>query len=103
MALRKPVAGDKLSYLTRRTIGTGKAMVWKFEGEELANIEYTCPSCSKSGEKQQLFERVKAKILNEKTGKSKQGEVFRFSCDFCKANIDLPKWTKKGPGRKSSE
>ena len=104
MVLRKPTASDKLAYFTRRTLpNSGKATVWRFEGEELANIEYACPFCGKAGEKQQAFARVKAKILNEKTGKAKQGEVFRFQCDACNKDIDLPKWVKKGPGRKKTE
>ena len=76
-------------------------MVWVFEGEELANIEYTCPFCSHSGEKQQKFERVKVSKKDEK-GKSKRVEVFRFQCDKCGANIDLEKWVKKGPGKRKS-
>ena len=103
MALREPAANDKLAYFTRRDLpNNGKATVWRFEGEELANIEYACPFCKNSGEKQQAFARVEAKILNEKTGKSKQGEVFRFQCDACHKDINLPKWVKKR-GRKKAE
>ncbi|MBI4095788.1 MAG: hypothetical protein HY438_02920 [DPANN group archaeon] len=103
MVLRKPGANDKLAYFTRRALPNGgKATVWRFEGEELANIEYSCPFCKNSGEKQQAFARVAARIVNEKTGKSKKGEVFRFQCDSCGKDIDLPKWVKKGPGRKAA-
>lgn len=103
MALRKPTAQDKLAYFTRRALPNGgKATVWRFEGEEIANIEYACPFCKNAGEKQQAFARVPARIVNEKTGKSKKGEVFRFQCDSCGKDIDLPKWVKKGPGRKST-
>ncbi len=103
MALRKPTADDKLAYFTRRALPNGgRALVWRFEGEHIANIEYICPHCLHVGEKQQAFERVKAKIVNEKTGKSKSGEVFRFTCERCHKNIDLPKWVKKGPGKKST-
>ena len=101
MALRKPSANDKLAYFTRRTIGQGKVAVWRFEGEELANIEYTCPHCGKSGEKQQAFERQKKRI--EIRGKKKSADVFTFACDSCGQNIDLEKWVKKGPGRKAAE
>jgi len=100
MALRKPKPGDKLAYFTKRTIGEkGKVMVWRFEGEELANIEYTCPFCGYQGEKQQKFERIKISIKDE-SGKRRQVQVFRFQCDNCGKNIDLEKWVKKGPGRR---
>ncbi|HIH14534.1 MAG TPA: hypothetical protein HA224_04765 [Nanoarchaeota archaeon] len=102
MALRKPGANDKLAYFTRRDLpNMGKATVWQFEGEELANIEYACPFCKHIGEKQQAFARVEARYVNDK-GKSKKGEVFRFQCDACRKDIDLPKWVKKR-GRKKAE
>jgi predicted RNA-binding Zn-ribbon protein involved in translation (DUF1610 family) len=75
-------------------------MVWRFDGEELANIEYACPHCGESGEKQQAFAREKKRITDEQTGKKKSAEVFIFSCDKCLKSIELPKWVKKGPGRR---
>lgn len=99
MALKRPKPGDKLDYFTRRTIDKGKAMVWKFEGEKLANIEYTCPYCNSKGEKQQKFERIRTSIVNEK-GKRKRVEAFRFQCDSCGKDIDLVKWVKKGRKKK---
>lgn len=93
MALRRPSQGDKLEYFTRRTIGSGKAMVWRFAGEELANIEYTCPHCGHQGEKQQAFERVKKRM--EIRGKKKTVDAFVFMCDSCGKEIALEKWTKK--------
>ncbi len=101
MALRKPYPNDKLSYFTRRTLGDkGKVIVWRFEGEELANIEYTCPHCGSSGEKQQPFARQKKRM--EIAGKKKVVDVFTFTCDSCNQNIDLEKWGKKGPGRRKA-
>jgi hypothetical protein len=100
MALRKPGPNDKLAYFTRRALGEGKVTVWRFENEDLANIEYTCPHCLKSGEKQQPFEREKVRM--EIKGKKKTVQAFIFTCDFCKAEVKLEKWTKKGPGRKST-
>jgi hypothetical protein len=35
-------------------------------------------------------------------GKKKTVQAFIFTCDFCKAEVKLEKWTKKGPGRKST-
>ena len=101
MALRKPGQNDKLAYFTRRALGDkGKVTVWRFENEDLANIEYTCPHCGKSGEKQQPFAREKKRI--EINGKKKTKDVFTFTCDFCNQNIDLERWGKKGPGHKST-
>ncbi|MBS3064911.1 MAG: hypothetical protein J4451_00165 [DPANN group archaeon] len=100
MTLRKPGPGDKLAYFTRRTLaGNCAIMVWKFEDEDLANIEYTCPHCKKSGEKQQLFEREKKRM--EIKGKKKTVDAFTFACDNCGKEISLEKWVKKG--RKKAE
>lgn len=101
MALRKPKLGDKLSYFTNRILegGKGRAKVWRFEGEELANIEYKCPHCGFSGEKQQKFERRKIYTKDPKTGKRKKIDAFVFVCDRCKAEIKLEKWGR-GFGRK---
>ncbi|MFH0869362.1 MAG: hypothetical protein V1839_03990 [archaeon] len=102
MALRKPGPDDKLAYFTKRTLGEkGKVMVWRFQNEEIANIEYTCPHCEKTGEKQQPFVREKMSVKDPKTGKSKKKDVFRFVCDFCSQNIDIEKWVKK-MGRKAA-
>lgn len=100
MALRKPGPNDKLAYFTRRPLGDkGRVTVWRFEGEELANIEYACPHCGKSGEKQQIFERQKKRLEIE--GKKKTKEVFTVVCDHCHQNMDLEKWVK-GMGRKKA-
>ena len=103
MVLRRPGPNDKLAYFTKRTYDKGKIMVWRFEGEELANIEYTCPHCDKTGEKQQPFVREKMAVKDPKTGKSKKKDVFRVVCDFCSQPIDLEKWVKKGPGKKKAD
>lgn len=99
MALKKPQPGDKLAYFTRRAIDNGKIMLWRLEGEELTNIEYTCPHCGHSGEKQQTFEEIKVSIKDEK-GKRKTVRAFRFQCDKCGQNIDIVRWTKKGRKKK---
>jgi len=97
MTLRKPGPDDKLAYFTRRTLGDkGKVMVWRFQGEELANIEYTCPHCEKTGEKQAVFERQKVAIKNENTGKSKKKEAFVMDCEHCNGKMVLEQWVKKG-------
>jgi len=100
MSLRKPGPNDKLAYFTRRTFDKGKVTVWRFEGESLANIEYTCPHCGKSGEKQQTFEREKKRI--EIGGKKKTKEVFTVVCDSCGKEIDLEKWVKGMGGKKAA-
>ncbi len=100
MALKKPGPGDKLAYFTRRTIDKGKVILWRFEGDELTNVEYTCPHCGYNGETQQNFEEIKITITTEK-GKKKRVRAFRFQCDKCGKDIDIVRWTKKGP-RKAS-
>jgi len=104
MAFRRPQAGDKVNYFTNRVLENGKgyAKVWRFEGEEKANIEYKCPSCGHAGEKQQVFERVKVTIIKEKTGKKKKMDAFVFACDKCGAEMKLEKWTKSMPGKKKA-
>ncbi|MGB9675187.1 MAG: hypothetical protein ACP5IJ_01055 [Candidatus Nanoarchaeia archaeon] len=99
MALRKPTAQDKLAYFTKRVIGSGKIMIWRFEGEDLFNIEYVCPNCGKSGEQQKELKREKVSIKNE-AGKSKRVNAFIIKCDFCGADIIVEQWAKAGPGRK---
>ena len=104
MTLRKPTATDKLEYFTKRTIGDkGRVMMWRFQGEDLTNLEYVCPHCLKSGEKQVSFERQKVFVKDAETGKSKRKNAFIFDCEHCGQKIVLEQWIKKGPGRKSSE
>jgi predicted RNA-binding Zn-ribbon protein involved in translation (DUF1610 family) len=101
MALRRPTAKDKIAFFTRRTIGNkGKLMIWRFEGEDLFNIEYTCPNCGKSGEKQLVLERKKMSIKDPITGKRKQKNAYVFACDYCKQDIIVEQWAKAMPGRK---
>ncbi|MEK6923296.1 MAG: hypothetical protein AABW84_01195 [Nanoarchaeota archaeon] len=98
MVLRKPGPNDKLAYFTRRTFGGNcSVIVWKFEGEDNANIQYTCPHCKNAGEKQQLFEREKKRM--EIKGKKKAVDAFTFTCDKCGKEISLEKWVK-GRGKK---
>ena len=103
MALRRPQPGDKVNYFTNRVLDNGKgfAKVWRFEGEEKANIEYKCPSCGHAGEKQQVFEREKVSIINPNTGKKKKADAFIIACDKCGAEMKLEKWTKS-MGRKKA-
>ena len=104
MTLRKPTATDKLAYFTRRTIGDkGKVMMWRFEGDDLTNLEYVCPHCCKTGEKRVQFERQKTTVKDKETGKSKRKNAFIFKCEHCEKDIVLEQWVKKGPGRKSSD
>lgn len=103
MVLPKPKAGDKLNYFTSRKLeNDGFARVWRFEGEDLVNIEYKCPSCKHSGEKQQVFERQKVSIKNPRTGKRKTVQAFVFKCDKCGHEIKLEKWGRGGPGKKKA-
>lgn len=103
MALRKPTAQDKIAFFTRRVIGEkGKAMIWRFEGEDEFNIEYTCPHCGKPGEKRMLLERKKASITNPNTGKKKSKKAYLIPCDNCKQDIVIEQWAKAGPGKKKA-
>ena len=94
MTLRKPGPGDKLAYFTRRKLDKGNVVIWMFEGDELCNIEYVCPHCGHSGEKQAEFKREKVRM--EIKGKKKTVQAFIFTCDKCGKEIKLEKWTKKG-------
>lgn len=100
MVLRKPGPGDKIAHFTRRAIGKGKIMLWRFEGEDITNVEYTCPHCGHNGETQQTFEEIKITIITEK-GKKKRVRAFRFQCEKCKKDIDIVRWTKKGRKKKT--
>lgn len=101
MALRRPTAQDKIAYFTKRTLGDkGKVMIWKFEGEDKFNIEYTCPHCCKQGEKQMQLERQRISIKDPITGKRKSNKAYVFQCDACGKDIIVEQWAKAGPGRK---
>jgi len=97
MVLRKPTSQDKLSFFTRRAIGEGKIMIWQFEGENIFNVEYTCPNCKKSSEKQMELERQKVSIKDEK-GKRKRVNAYIIKCDFCGYDIIVEQWAKRFPG-----
>lgn len=98
MALRKPTSQDKFAYFTKRTINSGKIMIWRFEGENIFNIEYVCPYCNKSGEKQENLERQK--IALKENGKRKQTKAYIVKCDFCGKEIIVEQWAKKRVGVK---
>jgi hypothetical protein len=76
-------------------------MVWRFEGEDEFNIEYTCPHCSKPGEKQLGLEREKVSIKDPVTGKRKRKNAYLIPCDACKQDIIVEQW-KAGPGKKKA-
>ncbi|MEM4714325.1 MAG: hypothetical protein QXQ79_02170 [Candidatus Nanoarchaeia archaeon] len=97
MVLRKPTANDKFAYFTKRAIGNGKIVIWRFEGDNIFNIEYTCPHCGKSGEKQEILERQKITI--KENNKRKQTNAYIIKCDFCGKEIIVEQWAKKR-GRK---
>jgi len=92
--LRKPKSIEELSYFTRRSLPNGgKVTVWVFKGEDIANIEYICPYCGYSGQKQKKFERVS--VYRKIEGKRKKVQVFKFNCDKCGKEIELEKWTRR--------
>lgn len=103
MVLRKPTANDKIAFFTKRVIGDkGKVMIWRFEGDDVFNIEYTCPHCGKPGEKQLALEREKVSIKNPVTGKRKSKKAYIIPCEHCKQDIIIEQWTRAGPGKKKA-
>ena len=62
-----------------------KAEKQAYEDTLTANISYTCPSCKNSGELQIPFKRKKVQGV----------DTLRFSCQKCKANIDVTKKMKE--------
>ncbi len=66
----------------------------EYEDSLMANIKYTCPGCSHSGEIQTSFKRKKIQRLDEKTGKKETIDAIRFQCEKCRQNIDLTKKMK---------
>lgn len=103
MTLKRPQPGDKVTFFTKRALGEkGKITIWKLEGDDKYSIEYTCPHCSKSGEKQQGLERQKVSQKNPETGKRKTIKAFVFKCDSCGQDIVVAQWAKGGPGKKKA-
>ena len=64
----------------------------EYASAEVANIKYTCPSCKFEGEKQEPFIRKKVGIIIK--GKKKSVETFQFTCDKCRASINITKKMK---------
>ena len=102
MALKRPTAQDKIAFFTRRSLGDkGKVMIWRFEGDEKFNIEYVCPHCGKTGEKQVEMEREKVSIKDPETGKRKRKNAYLIPCDYCQQDMIIEQW-KAGPGKKKA-
>ena len=59
-----------------------------------ANITYTCPKCSLSGEIQIPYKRKKVKLFDEEEGKEKMAEALQFLCAKCKEKINVTKKMK---------
>ena len=66
----------------------------EYEDSLQANILYTCPYCSNSGEIQIPFKRKKVRVFNEEKAKKETKEVLRFQCSKCNQNIDIAKKMK---------
>lgn len=65
-----------------------------YEDTLTANIQYTCPQCSNSGEIQIPFKRKKVKIFDEEEGKEKMAEALQFQCPKCSQKINVTKKMK---------
>ncbi|MBI2134013.1 hypothetical protein HYU11_04995 [Candidatus Woesearchaeota archaeon] len=65
----------------------------EYEESLTASIEYTCPGCKFSGEKEIPFKRKKIEGT----------ETLRFQCDKCKANIDITKKMKDKKNKDSGD
>jgi predicted RNA-binding Zn-ribbon protein involved in translation (DUF1610 family) len=103
MALRRPQPGDKVTFFTKRALGDkGKITIWKLESDSQYSIEYICPHCGKSGEKQETLERQKVSQKNPETGKRKTIKAFIIKCDSCGKDIIIEQWAKAGPGKKKA-
>ena len=139
MELKQPKSMSELVYFTQRVIlPNGKAKVWVFkadcpkcgegimgkpvnpktgkvktraveyvcpkcaytvEKEEYedtltANIEYTCPNCKEFGANQVPFKRQKVTITDSKSGKKKRVDAVICPCDKCGFNINITKKMK---------
>jgi predicted RNA-binding Zn-ribbon protein involved in translation (DUF1610 family) len=103
MALKRPQPGDKIVFFTKRSLGNnGKITIWKLESDADYSIEYTCPHCDKSNEKQQNLEREKVSQKDPETGKRKTKKAFVIKCDNCGQDIIVEQWAKAGPGKKKA-
>ena len=66
----------------------------EYEDTLTANIEYTCPSCKKSGAVSVPFKRKKVTLVNEETGKKKRVDAVIFNCEHCGFSINVTKKMK---------
>jgi len=67
-----------------------------YEDTLIVNIDYVCPHCGSHAECQVPFKRIKARILDEATGKKKNCDVIRFPCAACKTDVDIIKTKTAG-------
>jgi hypothetical protein len=65
-----------------------------YEDTLTANIQYTCPHCSVSGENQMSFKRKRVQLINPETGKKKAADALKFPCKKCKKDILITKKMK---------
>ena len=126
MALKQPQSMEELVYYTDRETGKGSARVWVFRGEcpkcrtlmgkprgekgkvKTKALEYKCPECGYSAEKQAYEEGLTASAEYKcpecgfsgeiqvpfKRKKIKGAETLRLQCQKCSANIDVTKKMK---------
>ena len=139
MALRQPESMDECVYFTNRSLADakgnsiGSVMVWVFKqtcpkckkatmgkprdkkGKVLTRaIEFVCPSCSYTVEKQAYEDSLTANAEYKCPACGNAGEAqvpykrkniegiptLRFQCAKCKANIDVTKKMKEKKGKK---
>jgi hypothetical protein len=86
MALRKPNSIEECKLFSKQFISKrgskdqeGRAFLWVFKGEDVGNVEYTCPYCGHEGEIQQEFNLP-----------------FKFRCEKCEKAISIKKLSGKG-------
>jgi predicted RNA-binding Zn-ribbon protein involved in translation (DUF1610 family) len=65
-----------------------------YEDTLTANIQFTCPKCSFSGEHQMPFKRKKVKLFDEEEGKEVTADALIFNCPKCAQKIAVTKKMK---------
>jgi predicted RNA-binding Zn-ribbon protein involved in translation (DUF1610 family) len=66
----------------------------EYEDTLTANIQYTCPKCSASGEHTMPFKRKKVKLFDEEEGKEVTADALIFNCPKCGEKIAVTKKMK---------
>lgn len=66
---------------------------WEYEETLSACVEYTCPSCGKSGEMESPFKRKKVEGVDS----------LRLQCPHCKGKIDVTKKMKEPKNKAKKE